>query len=97
MTPPIQLGEEPHQGDEVLDAEGGPSGSEDEEWVRALDVGPAGRHRAHALLARLPEEDAVLAPGVGEADQVVLPTEQRMDRGRDAEALRLTPKRKPIP
>ena len=43
----------------------------------------------NASLAGLLEEHAVLAPGVGKADQLVLVPAQRMERVGDTESLRI--------
>ena len=91
MTPPVELVDEPDQGDEILDPEPGPPAGEDEERIRTLDVGPACRHRAHPLLPGLPEEDPVLAPRVGVSDEVELLAEQRMERVGHTESLRKRP------
>ena len=93
MTPPIELREQAGQGDEIPDPEAGPPGREDEEGIRTLDVGPARWHRAHALLAGLPEEHPVLTPRVGEPDEVELLTEQRVERVGHMESLRIAPTR----
>jgi len=67
----------------------GPAGGLNEEWVRAVHVRPARRHRADASLSGLPKEDPVLAPGVGEPDQFKLAPVQRVERVSDTESLRI--------
>jgi len=70
VTPLAELVEQPDQRDEVVDPEAGPAGSEDNEGIRTLDIGPARRQRAHPHLAGLAEEDPVLTPGMGISDEV---------------------------
>ena len=91
VTPPVELVDEPDQPDEVVDPETGPPAGEDEERIRTLDVGPAGRHRAHPLLPGLAEEDPVLTPGMGVSDEVELLAKQRMERVGHTESLRIAP------
>jgi hypothetical protein len=91
LTPPVELVDEPDQGDKILDPEAGPPTGEDEERVRTLDIGPAGRQRAHPHVAGLAEEDPVLTPRVGIPDEVELLAEQRMERVGHMESLRNAP------
>ena len=91
VTPPVELVDDPDEGDEVVDPEAGSAGSEHEEGVRALDVGPARRQRAHPHVARLAEEDPVLPPGMGISDEVELASEQRVERVGHTESLRNRP------
>jgi len=65
-----------------------PPGGDDEEGVGALDVGPAGRERVHLRLAGLAEEDALLAPGMGVADELELLAAEGMEGMGDSEAPR---------
>ena len=65
-----------------------PPGGHDKQGVGALDVGPAGRQRAHLRLSGLAVEDALLAPGVGVADELELLTAQGMEGMGDSEAPR---------
>ncbi len=92
LTPPVQLGEQGGQGEEVRDPEVRPARGEHEEGIGALHVGPAGWQRAHPRLIRHPEEHAVLAPGVGEADELELLAAQGMEGMGDAN----TPRTRPI-
>ena len=54
-----------------------------------MDVRPTRGERADASLSRLSEEDPVLAPGVGEPDELELTPFQRVERVRDTESLRI--------
>jgi hypothetical protein len=65
-----------------------PPGGDHEEGVGALDVGPAGRQRVHLRLSGLAEEDALLTPGVGVADELELLAAQGMEGMGDSEAPR---------
>ena len=76
------------QGEQVLCAEVRPPGGDHEEGVGALDVGPACRQRVHLCLPGLAEEDPLLAPGMGVADQLELPAAQGMEGMGDSEAPR---------
>ena len=89
MTPPGQLLEEPGQRDEVLDAEAGPTRRQHQERIGPLDVGPARRQRTDAIGSGLPEEDPVLAPGVGVADELELPAAQGVERVGHPKSLRI--------
>lgn len=91
MTPPVEPVDDPDEGAQVVDPEAGSPGSEDEEGVRALDIGPARRQRAHPHLAGHPEEDPVLTPRVGVPDELELLAEQRVERVGDTESLRKRP------
>ena len=66
------------------------SGGEDKERIGAANTRPARWQRADATLSRLSEEDAVLAPGVGEAAQLIFVAAQRMERVGYTESLRIT-------
>jgi len=59
------------------------------ERVGSFDVGPTRRKRVDTLVSRLAEEHSVLAPSVGEADQLVLLALQRVERVSDTEPLRI--------
>ena len=89
MTPPVELVNDPDERDEVVDPEAGSPGSEDEEGVRTLDIGPARRQRAHPNVAGQAEEDPVLAPGVGVGDDLETLTGQGMKRVSDEELRRI--------
>jgi hypothetical protein len=65
-----------------------PPGGDHEEGVGALDVGPAGRQRAHLRLAGPAVEDALLAPGMGVADELEFLAAQGMEGMGDSEAPR---------
>jgi hypothetical protein len=65
-----------------------PPGGDDEQGVGALDVGPAGGQRAHLRLSGPAVEDALLAPGVGVADELELLAAQGMEGMGDGEAPR---------
>ena len=53
--------------------------------IRPLHVRPGGRQRSDSLLPRHAEEDAVLTPGVGVADQLELLAAQGMEWVGDGE------------
>ncbi len=91
MTPPVEFVDDPDEGAQVVDPEAGSPGSQDEEGVRALDIGPARRQRAHPHLARQAEEDPVLTPRVGVPDELELLAEQRVERVGHMESLRNRP------
>lgn len=91
MTPPVELVDDPDEGAQAVDPEAGSPGSEDEEGVRTLDIGPARRQRAHPHLAGGAEEDPVLTPGVGVPDELELLAEQRVERMSHTESLRKRP------
>ena len=91
LTPPVEFVDQPDQGDEILDAETGPSTGEDEEGIGTLDVGPAGRQRPHAHVTRLPEEHPVLTPGMGIPDEIELASQERMERVGHTKSLRIAP------
>ena len=76
------------QGEQVRDAEVRPPGGDHEEGIGALDVGPGGRQRAQTCLAGLAEEDPLLAPGVGVADELELLAGEGMEGMGDRESLR---------
>ena len=65
-----------------------PPSGDDEERVGALDVGPAGRQRVHLRLSGPAVEDALLAPGVGVADELELLAAEGMEGMGDGEAPR---------
>jgi hypothetical protein len=67
----------------------GAPGSLGSEWIETIDVCPARRQGVDASLTGLPEEDSVLTPGMGVADQFELPPVQRVKRVRDTESLRI--------
>ena len=90
LTPPsAQRSQYGGQLDKVFRTEVRPSGGQDEERVRAFDVGPARRQRADASLPGLSEEDPVLAPGVGEPDPFELAPAQRVEPMGDKDSLRI--------
>ena len=91
MTPPIELVNDPDERDEVVDPEAGSPGSEDEEGVRTLDIGPARRQRAHPNVAGQAEEDPVLAPGVGVPHELERLAEHRVERVGHTESRRKRP------
>ena len=76
------------QGEQVLDAEVRPAGGDYEEGIRALDVGPGRRQRVHACLAGMAEEDPLLTPGMGVADELEPLAAQGMEGMGDGEAPR---------
>jgi hypothetical protein len=65
------------------------SGSEGDDRVDSLNVGPTRRDRVHALVSGLVEEDPVLTPGVGVGDNLETLTGQGMERVSDAEVRRI--------
>ena len=65
------------------------SGSECDCRIESLDVCPARRDRVDTLVSWLSEEDAMLAPGVGEADELEPLTSQGMERVDDYELRRI--------
>ena len=65
-----------------------PPGGDHEEGVGPLDVGPGRRQRMDLCLAGLPEEDPLLTPGMGVADQLELLPRQGMEGMGDRESLR---------
>ena len=73
------------QGEQVLYAEVRQPGGDHEEGVGPLDVGPGRRQRVHLPLAGLAEEDPLLTPGVGVADQLESPAAQGMEGVGDRE------------
>ena len=77
--------EQIRQSEQILGAKQRPPGGHDDERVGRLYVGPARRQRVDTLITWLAEEHPVLAPGVGEADQLVLLTLQGMERVGDVE------------
>src|SRR5581483_11214258 len=80
-----------HQSDQrgqVGRTEATPPRGQHDEGVGRLDVRPARRERAQALLTGLAEEDALLAPGVRIPDQLELAPAQRMEGVGDADPLR---------
>ncbi len=91
MTPPVDLVDQADERHEVINPEAGPAGSEDEERVRALNIGPGGRHRAHLLLTGLAEEDPVLTPRMGIPDELELLAEQRVEWVGHTESRRTLP------
>ena len=76
------------QGEQVLGAEVRPAGGDHEEGVGALDVGPGRRQRVDLCLAGLAEEDPLLPPRVGVADQLELLAAQGMEGMGDRESSR---------
>jgi len=76
------------QGEQVRGAEVRPPGGDHEEGVGALDVGPGRRQRVQACLARPAEEDPLLTPGVGVADELEPLAAQGMEGMGDSEAPR---------
>jgi len=76
------------QGEQVLGAEVRPAGGDHQEGVGALDVGPGRRQRADLCLSRLAEEDPLLTPGMGVADQLELLPRQGMEGMGDREPFR---------
>ncbi len=64
----------------------GPASGHGHEGVDALDVSPACRYRMDPLVAGLPEEDAVLPPGVGVGDHLKPLVGQRVERVSDRES-----------
>lgn len=71
---------------QVPDAERRSAAGQGDEGVGLLDVGPARRQRAQALLPRFVEEDPVLAPAVRVPDELVLLAAQRMEGMDDTES-----------
>lgn len=65
------------------------SDSECDGRVGPLDVCPARRDRVDTLASWLSEEDAILAPGVGETDELEPLTSQGMERVDDYEVRRI--------
>lgn len=81
LTPlPLHLLQDRRQFYEVGDAEVRAARGHRYERVKAFDVGPAGGDGGDTLFAGPAEEDPVLAPSVGEADQLVLLAVQRVER-----------------
>lgn len=76
------------QGEQVCRAKVRPPGGDHEEGVGALDVGPGRRQRAQACLTGLAEEDALLTPGVGVADELEALAGEGMEGMGDREAPR---------
>ena len=74
---------------EILRSEVRPSTGDEHEWFRRCNVRPGRRQRANLSLSRLSEEDAVLAPGVGEANHLVLTPAQRVERVGYMKSLRI--------
>lgn len=74
------------QGEQVRGAEVRSPGGDHEQGIGSLDVGPACRQRMHLCLSGPAEEDALLAPGVGVADQLELLAAQGMEGMGDSEA-----------
>jgi hypothetical protein len=66
-----------------------PPGAEGHDRVDSLNVGPTRGHRVNALVSGLAEEDPVLAPGVGVADQLEASAGQGMERVGDEEFRRI--------
>jgi len=84
---PGQFLDEGAQGEQILDTEQRSAGRHGHEWIGIFDVGPAGGQRAEALVTGFVEKHPVLAPGVGEAGELVFPAIQRMERVGDTESL----------
>ena len=66
-----------------------PCGPEGDDRVDPFDVGPARRDRVHTLVGGFAEEDPVLTPGVGVADQFEALAGQGMERVGDEELRRI--------
>ena len=73
------------QGEQVLGAEVRPAGGDHEEGVGPLDVGPGRRQRMDLCLAGLAEEDPLLTPGMGVADELELLAAQGVEGMGDSE------------
>lgn len=82
-----QILEQTRQGEQVLGSEQRPAGGHDHKEIGLFHVGPGCRKRVDTLTSRLAEEHSVLAPGVGEADQLELLAFQGVERVGDAEPL----------
>ena len=76
------------QGEQVRGAKVRSPGGDHEEGISAFDVGPGRRQRAQACFAGLAEEDPLLAPGVGVADELEPLASEGMEGMRDRESLR---------
>jgi hypothetical protein len=75
---------------EILWTEVRSSGGQNQKRIGAINIRPVRWQRSHPSLSGFPEEDTVLAPGVGETDQVVFVAAQRMKRVRYTDSLRTT-------
>jgi len=91
FTPSLQLREQQRQLEEVLRSEVRASGRQHQKRIRSTDIRPGGWQRAYPSLARLSEEDAVFAPGVAEANQLVLLAALRMEGMGYTKSLRIAP------
>src|SRR2546421_10104650 len=84
----------PHQGgqrEQVADPKAALAPRQRGEGVGPLYVRPARRQRTYQLATRLSVEDAVLAPGMAIADQLVLTTGLRVEWVGNSESPRIAP------
>ena len=65
-----------------------PPGGDHEEGVGPLDVGPSRRQRVHLPLSGPTEEDPLLTPGMGVADQLEALAAEGMEGMGDREPFR---------
>jgi hypothetical protein len=89
LTLAVQFAEQHGQLEKVLGSQVRPPGRQDQERIFSAYVSPRRRQRPYPSLARLSKEDSVLAPGMGEANQLVFVTAQWMERVRYTDSLRI--------
>jgi len=89
LTLALEFAEHLGQPEKVFRSEVRPPGRQDHKRVFAGYVGPRRRKRPYPSLSRLSKEDSVLAPGMGEANQLVFLAAQWMKRVRYTESLRI--------
>jgi hypothetical protein len=89
LTPARQFAQHCRQLEQLGRSKVCASGRNHYEGIGSDNVRPGRWQRAHTSLAGLSEEDPVLAPGVGEADHLVVVAAQRMKRVRYTKSFRI--------
>lgn len=76
----LKFSQQPCKDEQVIDTKQCPAVSDHNQGIGLDDAGPHRRHRADTVVVGTAEEDALLAPGMGVAQQLELLAAQRVVR-----------------